>query len=688
MSTTAEKLTYLNTTKQKIKDAINNIGGSITSETPFRQYVVALESIYQSMPKVSESGTSLSLSPTLKGLMQITLKGNTSQVQLSGKNKFNKQAIIDNKAYLNESNVSNLTANNSGLSWTATGNDSYVSLPATITGGYGMYIEVSENTTYTLSFTSNYTLKNYIHYIKSDYTFIERNVSLGSNNEVSFTTPTNCKYIFIRFGASNQSGNTINITNIQVEQGTTATTYEQYCGGTPSPNPSYPQDIHNVSGDNDIVVCGKNLFDKDTMVINSAIDAGNGNMTSSDNFRTAYIKCKPNTTYSISKILSNRFVVGFTSDKDLTLPKTLTNVWSNQAITTKTITSPNNAYYMFITLSKITDDTTPIQDILDSLQVEINETATTFEAYNGTTYPINLLNGMELCKIGTYEDSFLRNTGKNLFDGILRLGNYNTSTGEYVTNANYIVNTNLIPVEELTNYKITLNGVGVGMYVFEYKEDYSYNLETRKSVDANSYLTTNSGTKYINFRTIEENTNTNSNIMVQKGTTATSYEPYGNDEWYKKANIGKVVLNGSETGWDTTATNVFASAIGYVQNVKTYTYIGLCDYYKYNPVQQSVSININNNEFAIQLNENYRARLFFKNTSISQVSDFTTWLSNHNTSVYYVLNTPTYTKITDSTLLSQLEAIYNANSRNGTTNINQENNDLPFIIDVSCLKGA
>ena len=86
MGTTAEKLTYLNTTKQKIKDGINNIGGNITSETPFRQYVAALESIYNVLPKTTGTGTSLSLSPTLKGLMQSTLKGNTSQVQLSGKN--------------------------------------------------------------------------------------------------------------------------------------------------------------------------------------------------------------------------------------------------------------------------------------------------------------------------------------------------------------------------------------------------------------------------------------------------------------------------------------------------------------------------------------------------------------------------------------------------------------------------
>ena len=123
----------------------------------------------------------------------------------------------------------------------------------------------------------------------------------------------------------------------------------------------------------------------------------------------------------------------------------------------------------------------------------------------------------------TYQET---TTGKNLFDGVLELGNYNSTTGEKVANSNYIINKNLIPVNELTNYKISLNGNGVGMYVFEYKSDYSYNLTTRKTIDANSYLTTNSGTKYIAFRTIDVNTDTTSKVQVEIGTTASYWEKY------------------------------------------------------------------------------------------------------------------------------------------------------------------
>lgn len=122
--------------------------------------------------------------------------------------------------------------------------------------------------------------------------------------------------------------------------------------------------------------------------------------------------------------------------------------------------------------------------------------------------------------------STLKDVGKNLFDGVLELGNFNTNTGEKVPNSNYIINTNPIPVEELTNYKISSNGTGIGVYIFEYKEDLTYNLSSRKTINADSYLTTNSETKYINFRTIDANTNLQEKIQVEKGTASSEYDPY------------------------------------------------------------------------------------------------------------------------------------------------------------------
>ena len=79
-------------------------------------------------------------------------------------------------------------------------------------------------------------------------------------------------------------------------------------------------------------------------------------------------------------------------------------------------------------------------------------------------------------------------------------------------------------------------------------------------------------------------------------------------------------------------------------------------------------------EFLCTLDETY--------TTLEQ---FKTWLSTHNTTVYYVLATPTYTKITDPTLISQLEDISMAISYQTQTNISQINNDLPFNIDATAV---
>lgn len=48
------------------------------------------------------------------------------------------------------------------------------------------------------------------------------------------------------------SGTTVNLSNvkIQLEEGNVATEWEPYVGGTPSPNPSYPQEIKSVKGKN------------------------------------------------------------------------------------------------------------------------------------------------------------------------------------------------------------------------------------------------------------------------------------------------------------------------------------------------------------------------------------------------------------------------------------------------------
>ena len=171
------------------------------------------------------------------------------------------------------------------------------------------------------------------------------------------------------------------------------------------------------------------------------------------------------------------------------------------------------------------DQSQNTQDILiDNILNQIPTGTATGETINITDSSSLPLNDIQVAG-NTYQET---TTGKNLFDGVLELGNFNSNTGEKIANHDYIINTNSIPVEELTNYKISSNGTGIRMYVFEYKEDMTYNLSARKTVNADNYLTTNSGTKYINFRTIDANTNLQEKIQVEKGSTATDWEKYTN----------------------------------------------------------------------------------------------------------------------------------------------------------------
>lgn len=80
-------------------------------------------------------------------------------------------------------------------------------------------------------------------------------IECRASKTVSFTVENNVKKLnwFVNPYVSP-------ITKIQIEKGSTATDYEPYVGGIPSPNPEYPQEIKSVVKPV-VKVCGKNLLD-------------------------------------------------------------------------------------------------------------------------------------------------------------------------------------------------------------------------------------------------------------------------------------------------------------------------------------------------------------------------------------------------------------------------------------------
>jgi hypothetical protein len=181
---------------------------------------------------------------------------------------------------------------------------------------------------------------------------------------------------------------------------------------------------------------------------------------------------------------------------------------------------------------------------------------------------------------------------------------------------------------------------------------------------------------------------------VNKGETALPYEPYTEnpielnsspdgtirdgiygtpDNWYKREYIGKVVLDGSES-WVKRTDGAFQINVNGVVN-KT---VAVSNYFNYNRTSETTG--------TFYTVDNY-LRFFYN--EMSTVEDFKTWLSTHNTIVWYQKAQYTDIPITDTTLINQLNDIYNnAHSYNGTTNITTtyEDGNEQMYLDIEALK--
>lgn len=154
-----------------------------------------------------------------------------------------------------------------------------------------------------------------------------------------------------------------------------------------------------------------------------------------------------------------------------------------------------------------------------------------------------------------------------------------------------------------------------------------------------------------------------------------NYQDYlykNNGKWYKYNAIKKLVLNGSENWANTTANGHTRQRVNSVLiGIKQITNGGQTP----NLISDIYPTKTPNATYAGTVgisNQQNSADLYIMDNRydyVNSASDFKSWLSTHNTMVYYVLATPTDTEITDATLISQLEEISKTLSYQGQTNI-------------------
>lgn len=677
---TATKLEYLNTTKTKIKDAINLGNTNITNET-FRQYENKIKQamintmndkweVWNNFNKVVGTNEYLTLTNTEYAPMQVNLKGNTSQFSTTGKNLFNiEQSRNDSHCSSSVSN-SKLTQTNSGnYSRTQWKQDNL-----TINQNYTLSCNYSNNNNSNLRLAI-YDSTNQTEKITTD---IVSNTS--GTLIITFTASETTHYLRLYSNASSTSnGYSVIFSNIQLESGSGVTSYEPYTGRNPAPSPSYPYPVNVVSGDNTIEICGKNLFNS---ALENAVVASNGlSPTTTRVASNQFIKVKANTQYTISYETSNnvnQINISYFSTNDF--PRASETGW--QSVSTnesrKYLTFTTSNEYVLFSFRNNNDTTITTTDI-SNIQLELG-TATTYEAYTGNSQLISL--GVE-----------------NLFD-------------KDITPENYVYNNSGVKVstdDPCINQEVNINFSSIYIsfasktgtpYVRVCEYNSSGTFIKRTLVSANQALTLDSNTRKLIFSVNASSINNFTNLMIEKGSKANSYSEYGkepielckistyqdyiykdSDRWYLHKEIGKYVYNNdvvfnaqdeNAIGFITPALDIQASL-----SSSALASISLC-----NIMQTSLSnySGLNGTTSA----KNIRVNIAKSITPTQQ--DAKDLFANKSLTIYYVLATPTNTEITDSTLIRQLNNLANVNSYEGQTNITQENNDKPFIITATALQ--
>lgn len=235
-------------------------------------------------------------------------------------------------------------------------------------------------------------------------------------------------------------------------------------------------------------------------------------------------------------------------------------------------------------------------------------------------------------------------------------------------------------------------------------------LQAFQNNDITQYtITTDSQAKYlcINIRNSSSDTLTEQEILdsiqIEKGSTATDYVeheeqnlpltlPEGMEmckigdykdwfvkdldsgKWYKDEIIEKDVLDGNEVWNKNTGTGY--EGVYYSPNKSFVANLGFCDIYsRFN--------NYNAHDYAFNTNG---GAIVIKNKDIKTVEDFKNALKNKNATTYFVRINPQLIEITDTTLISQLDKLYEVITYYGQTNVTCEGDGLSPIFTLNYKK--
>lgn len=437
---------------------------------------------------------------------------------------------------------------------------------------------------------------------------------------------------------------------------------------------------------------GENLFDKDNPnILNNCVTGSGLTLDALEGCKTLYIPCKPNLTYTITKIASTRFIVVTTTDTPAIGVSTSTRSIDLTG-TTITITTSSTANYLCVFYYYSGTDTLTEQEILNSIYIKIDT------PIPNPNYPIEVQTATEENTITIKNEDETQSqvyeinlASRNLFDkdspNILNA--YLNANGTTTENSTFRVS-DYINVSGLSDITISGNNGNSEMCCF-YNENKIFISSFGMGTLTTKTVSVPNNAKYLR---VTLNSSVLNQYQIEKGSTASPYKSFWQIElcdieghqdyiynnggkWFKHKEVKKQVFNGSET-WTTRSVSVgqlYETTVAGFYSTTTQS-LGFCNQYKAN-------INLTNNyEFRILSG----TTLALHNDDIGSVANLTTFLASNNMEVYYPLATPIEEEITEPTLINQLNAIkYGAESYYGQTNITVTSNNLQPILKVQTL---
>lgn len=440
------------------------------------------------------------------------------------------------------------------------------------------------------------------------------------------------------------------------------------------PTPDSPVDINVVSGDNTIEICGKNLWNENTQTFTNQ-SRFNHPTKDSNNVWTFTISGSNGYAFATSNITlqAGTYTASATvNNGDFLLQKNGTTINN-----TFTLTEETEITFRVYKNGNVGDIVK-----LSNVMIEKNNQATTYEPYTSQSQLISL--GVE-----------------NLFD--INTNSLENRSSTRVGTTGYI---------SLKAGTYTLSYMGADKSYYIYYDSNNTKIGESDWVNGTCTFTLSNDYKLVLVFGKTGDTNISasdmSNIQLEKGSKKNSYSPYGttpielnkistyqdyiyrvNDRWYLHKEIGKYVLTGEESNdqyWWSNEVNGLRfrppvdNSIKSVANAPTY-----CNRFNqwYSGTTANNYIRLNRTTSSDYLG------FWFGSLSISGVSSvatFKTYASSNDIILYYPLETPTNTEITDSTLIDQLENIANARSYDTSTHITQNANDKPFILNATAIQ--